>query len=155
MRRHNSRAAVLVSLLLGLLPLRALATEPDAASPVDFNRDIRPILSNHCYKCHGPDQSKRKAGLRLDVRDERGKELPSGGVAIVPGNRAKSSLFARITAKRDRERMPPRSTGKTLTPAEIERLGRWIDLGAKWATHWAYVPPKRPALPKVKNKDWP
>jgi hypothetical protein len=156
MKNQPSQFALLAGLFLGILPPVASATGSRAPSnAIDFNRDIRPILANHCYSCHGPDSNKRKAGLRLDVREDALRALPSGGAAILPGNRSKSRLYERIAAKRERERMPPRSTGKSLSPAEIELLGRWIDEGARWAKHWAYVSPRRTPPPTVKNKDWP
>jgi uncharacterized membrane protein YfcA len=135
---------------------RAVAAEPSHESAlVDFNRDIRPILSDRCFACHGPDQNKRKAGLRLDTHAGASKELRSGGFAIVPGNRTESKILGRLTAADGEGRMPPGSTGKRVSPAEIDLLGRWIDQGANWDTHWAYTPPRRPALPELTNKVWP
>src|SRR5262249_43392133 len=126
------------------------AADPKAAPPsVNFNRDIRPLLSDTCFACHGPDQSRRKAGLGLDRREDALRELRSGNVAVVPGSRAKSELYQRIAAAEASDRMPPRSFGKKLTPAQVELIGRWIDQGAKWDTHWSYTPPRRPALPAV------
>src|ERR1041385_5616969 len=93
---------------------------------VYFNRDIRPILSENCYACHGPDQNKRKAGLRLDIRTNAIAELKSGNVAIVPGKPSEGKLIERITNKDDDERMPPLKTGKHLTAAQIEKLREWI-----------------------------
>jgi hypothetical protein len=139
--------------LLVLFPHDAVA-DP-AEKPIDFNRDIRPILSEHCYTCHGPDQGKRRAGLRLDRRDGALAELRSGSVAVVPGKRSDSELWLRITAEEASDRMPPRRTGKKLSRNQIELLGKWIDRGAPWDAHWAYVPPKRPALPVVNDRGWP
>src|ERR1043165_1724056 len=110
---------------------------------VDFNRDIRPILSKNCYACHGPDANKRKAGLRLDIRTNAISELKSGNIAIVPGKPVESKLVERITNKDDDERMPPIKTGKHLTPAQIETLTRWIAEGAEYKQHWAFIPPER------------
>jgi len=121
---------------------------------IDFNRDIRPILSDKCFACHGPDSAKRKAHLRLDRPEDALAQLRSGGFAIVPGNRGKSEMFLRISADDD-SRMPPSKTGKKLTPTEIDLVARWIDGGAKWQPHWAYVPPKKSALPAVVNHGWP
>jgi len=123
-------------------------------SDIDFNRAIRPILSNNCYSCHGPDSAKRKAHLRLDRPEDALAALRSGGFAIVPGERHKSELFLRISAADD-ARMPPPKTGKKLTAADIELLGRWIDEGAQWQPHWAYLAPKKPVLPQVANQAWP
>ncbi len=107
---------------------------------IDFNRDIRPILSNTCYQCHGPDEKERKGDLRLDTQ-EGGHEF-----AIVPGKPEESSLIERITTKQG-GLMPPKKTGKTLTEKEIELLKQWVKQGAKYATHWSYVAPKRPMVP--------
>jgi hypothetical protein len=123
--------------------------------PVDFNQEVRPILSENCYKCHGPDEAARKARLRFDVRTEALKPAKSDRVAIVPGAPGKSEMMARITAADADDRMPPRSTGKKLSDAQIETLRRWIAQGAPYAKHWAYVKPVRPELPKVKHQDWP
>ena len=115
-----------------------------ADSPVNYSRDIKPILSARCYACHGPDEGKRKAKLRLDVRDVAIKK------AIKPGDAAGSELVARITSAEPTEIMPP-PTAKVppLTPQEIELLKRWIDQGAKFAIHWAYLKPVCAALPEV------
>src|SRR6266568_4067279 len=109
---------------------------------VDYNRDVRPIFSENCYACHGPDQNKRKAGLRLDIRTNAVSELKSGNFAIVPGKPTESKLVERITNKDEDERMPPIKTGKHLTPAQIETLHRWIEQGAEYKQHWAFIPPE-------------
>jgi hypothetical protein len=143
-------------LLLLLLPDVGLAGGPQsAAARVDFNRDIRPILSDRCYTCHGPDVRQRKARLRLDQREGVFGELRSGAVAVVPGQRSESELWKRITADDKTERMPPSRSGKKITRAQIELLGQWIDQGARWDAHWAYVAPKRPGLPAVSRIGWP
>src|SRR6478672_282696 len=128
------------------------ATKPAATQAVDFNREIRPILSENCYKCHGPDDEARKAGLRLDRPAEATRPAKSGKVAIIPGSASKSELIARVTAEDPDDRMPPLKTGKKLSPQQIESLRRWIDDGAKFATHWAYVKPALPEPPNVKDK---
>ncbi|HMF14619.1 MAG TPA: PSD1 and planctomycete cytochrome C domain-containing protein, partial [Gemmataceae bacterium] len=121
-----------------------------ADAPVNYTRDIKPILSSRCYACHGPDEGKRKAKLRLDVRDVAIKK------AIKPGEAAGSELIARISSKEPEEVMPP-PTAKVpaLTPREIDLFKRWIDQGAKFDIHWAYVKPARAALPELKDKSWP
>src|SRR6185436_6489444 len=124
-------------------------------SNIDYNRDIRPIFSENCYACHGPDQNKRKAGLRLDRKDEAFKPLESGSIAIVPGDSKKSRLIQLITTADEDDRMPPIKGGKRLSKEQIELLRRWIDQGAVWTPHWAYISPVRPSLPKIKNKSWP
>ena len=141
----------------GLLVLGSVGATFGAAHPteVDFNRDIRPILSENCLKCHGPGEEERKAKLRLDVREVAIKPAKSGSVAIVPGAPEKSELVARITATDPDDRMPPLKTGKELSRGQIELLRRWIAQGARYAVHWAYVKPQRPALPAVRHKRWP
>jgi hypothetical protein len=120
-----------------------------ADAPVDYTRDIKPILSSRCYTCHGPDEGKRKAKLRLDVREIAIRK------AIKPGDAAGSELIARVTSKEPTEVMPPaKAKLPALTTQEIDLLRRWIDQGAKFDTHWAYVKPVRPALPEVKDKPW-
>ena len=136
------------------LILSAAGQSFGADKPVDYNRDIRPLLSNTCYKCHGPDAKERQAGLRLDDRKSATAKLESDTLAIVPGDRKKSELWWRITAKDPSEIMPPPASGKKLTKAQIELIGKWIDQGAKYAKHWSFIPPQRPKLPKVKNAKW-
>ena len=124
-----------------------------AGLPVDFNRDIRPILSDACYHCHGPDEGQRKAKLRLDTK-EGAFRLRDGKAVIVPGKAAESELYLRLIAD-DSERMPPRKANRTLKPEQIDLIRRWIDQGAKWRTHWAFTPPRRPPLPAVTDTHWP
>ncbi|HSQ56970.1 MAG TPA: PSD1 and planctomycete cytochrome C domain-containing protein [Gemmata sp.] len=119
------------------------------AQEVDFNRDIRPILSNNCYACHGPDPNVRKAKLRLDTRDSA-LEL-----AIVPGEPDKSPLVQRVSSRNAEEMMPPPKSGKKLAAREIELLTQWVKEGAKYADHWAYVKPVRPAAPEIRNPAFP
>src|SRR5438128_1245119 len=101
-----------------------------------YNRDIRPILSDQCYACHGPGEKKRKAKIRLDLKEEAFKEAKSGGFAIVPGDLDKSLLLKRITDKDPETIMPPLETGKKMTEGQIDLLRRWIAQGAKWQEHW-------------------
>lgn len=140
--------------ILGALSFLAL-TAFAAPAAIDFNRDVRPILSDKCVACHGPDKDKRKAGLRLDEEEGSRVELKDGARAIVPGLPEKSALMARITTKDDDDVMPPRKSGKNLTEAQIETLRTWIAAGAKYAKHWSLVKPVRPPLPKVKMSQWP
>jgi len=125
-----------------------------ASSGVDFDREVRPILSDNCFACHGPDEKHRMAGLRLDIKEgifaDRG-----GHPVIVPGNAAGSRLYQRISAADKQHRMPPPYSERSLTQAQIDLIRKWIDQGAKWEMHWAYVPPKRPDLPAVHNTAWP
>jgi hypothetical protein len=126
-----------------------------AAAPVDFTRDVRPILSQHCFKCHGPDDNARKAGLRLDERTSAVGKLKSGEVAVVPSRPEASELIRRIASDDDTELMPPPATKKPLTTAQKEILKRWIAEGAEYKAHWAFIAPKPSALPKVRQGDWP
>jgi hypothetical protein len=129
-----------------------LAQDPKRQStgPIDFNRDIRPILSDTCFACHGPDPTQRKAGLRFDTREGA---FGKAGV-IVPGDSLNSRLIKRVSAAEPEMRMPPLDSGQTLNARQIELLRRWIDEGAKWDTHWAYLPPKRPEPPRVTGPSW-
>ena len=124
-----------------------------ARDKVDYSRDILPILSSKCFACHGPDRIARKAGLRLDERASATKPAKSKATPIVPGKPADSELVRRILAEDD-ERMPPMKGGKTLTDAEKRLLQRWIDEGAPYAIHWAFIRPAPSALPSVKNSAW-
>ena len=121
---------------------------------LSFNRDIRPILADNCFKCHGPDAKQRKGKLRLD--DERAAKGPagSGSTAIVPGKIDESELYARINAHDADLRMPPKTSGKSLSAGEVAVLKRWIEEGAPYEGHWAFAPPVRPELPAVKNRGW-
>src|SRR5262245_30589750 len=124
-----------------------------ADKPVDFNRDVRPILSDNCFACHGPDEQHRMANLRLDT--EEGLFANRGIYQIVtPGDPAKSRLLARISAAERANRMPPSSTGTTLNDAQIATIRKWIEQGAKWERHWSFVAPQRSELPAVRNEEW-
>ncbi|MBW3600246.1 MAG: DUF1549 domain-containing protein, partial [Planctomycetes bacterium] len=109
---------------------------------VQFNRDIRPILSNNCYACHGPDENQRQADLRLDTQ-EGAREV------IEPGDAAASALVERTASDDPSLRMPPEEANKTLTPRQIALLQKWIEQGAAWEKHWSLIPPKRPPAPEV------
>src|ERR1051326_7232741 len=146
---------LLLGLLVALPSLQNTATAASGPNPsVDFNRDIRPIFSENCYACHGPDQNKRKAGLRLDQKEGALKELDSGNFAIVPGDLVQSKLIYRVTTSDTDDRMPPLKTGKHLTPLQIDLLRRWVAEGAVWKGHWAYLRPERPSVPTVKGARW-
>jgi hypothetical protein len=118
-----------------------------SARHVDFNRDVVPILSNTCYKCHGPDAKDRKAGLRFDIAGAALKPAESGDIPIVPGKPEKSALVRRIFSTDDDERMPPPKSNKSLTDVQREILKQWVADGAVYKKHWAYVPPQRRATP--------
>lgn len=122
-----------------------LATAALHAQPVEFNRDIRPILSDRCFACHGPDAGNRKSPLRLDSETEAKKDLGRGRFGVVPGDPAKSGIFQRITSTNSALRMPPQYAGHAALPAaDIATVKRWIEQGAPWQAHWSFVAPKRP-----------
>ena len=122
-------------------------------APVNYNLDIRPILADNCYACHGPDAKSRQANLRLDTKAGAFSE-PSGYPVIIPGKPEESELHIRVISNDDNYRMPPAGFNKTLTPEEIEVITQWILEGAKWEEHWAFTTPTRPTPPDVKNGDW-
>ncbi len=153
--RETLRGFWLGCLMTGWLGGPALgASAGGGVKPVDFNRDIRPILSDHCYSCHGPDEARRKAGLRLDVHEEVLKELKSGRRALVPGDVEASSLMERVTSTDPDEVMPPAKGGKPLSAVQVGLLKRWISEGGVWQGHWSFEAPSRPALPEVKDSGW-
>ncbi len=123
-----------------------------SAAPVDFSRDILPILSDNCFHCHGPDEKARQAKLRLDTKD--GALLTTDPV-IIPSKSSESELVKRIITKDADDLMPPPDSKRKLTSAQIALLKRWVDEGAVWGKHWAFEPPRRPELPKVKEDKWP
>ncbi len=163
------RAAVRIDVLLSVLLRSAAATlvvaltsglhagstgEEHAESRVDFAREIRPILARNCFPCHGPDDEAREVKLRLDTSE--GATRDRGGYrAIEPGAHEESELWARITSSIEGDRMPPAETGKTLSSGQIDLLRRWIDEGARYTQHWAFVAPLRPDPPAVGDGDWP
>ncbi|MGH9841403.1 MAG: DUF1549 domain-containing protein [Blastocatellia bacterium] len=133
----------------------ASAQSSGSSRRIDFNRDIRPILSDKCFACHGPDAPNRKIRLRLDSEEAAKADLGRGRRAIIPGNVEQSQLVRRITASDEAMRMPPVDSGHKLSQAEIGLLVEWIGQGARWQQHWSFIAPVRPPLPEVKNKDWP
>ncbi len=153
-RATRSRTTKIRACLSGGLALLWTVTSGRGAE-VRFNRDVRPILSDNCFACHGPDAKQRKAKLRLDVREEALQPAESGDTAIVPGQPGQSELVARIRSTESDDVMPPPKSPKHLTAAQKEILQRWIAEGAKYEGHWAFAPIERPALPVVKDKSWP
>ena len=138
--------------LLGLLVLglAAVAISPAlAAEKVAFNRDIRPILAENCFHCHGPDRASRKADLRLDRR-----EVAVKMEVITPGKPDESALILRVFSDDPAEMMPPPSAHKKLTAAQKERLRQWIAAGAEYQPLWSFLPIARPPLPAVRNRQW-
>jgi cytochrome c553 len=152
----NSMTRVVVLAAIGSLWTAASAAAADA--PPSFTRDIKGILSNRCVRCHGPDPEGRAGGsdegLRLDTFAGATADL-EGHAAIVPGKPDESELIARITSTDPDVVMPPPDAGEPLPDKQVDLLRRWIAAGATYEPHWAYVPPKRPAVPAVKNAAWP
>ena len=136
------------------LGLRAAQVGDPKLGPVAFNRDIRPILSDNCYSCHGPDKDKRKAKLRLDTHDGLFDAIKDRR-PIVPGKPDQSEMYRRITSTDPDELMPKSGSGKTLSPRQIALIKRWIEQGAKWEGHWAYILPVRPTVPYTGKSSWP
>ncbi len=155
-RAHGDRPPVtlvvcsLVLLALGVDPTLALATDPPSAASaesVQFSRDIAPILARTCYPCHGPDAKRRKARLRLHEQEGIRK-------VFAPAKLDESEAWIRITSEDPDEHMPPADSHHELKPAEIELIRRWIEEGAAWQGHWAFIAPTRPTLPEVKRREW-
>src|SRR5262245_49119636 len=135
--------------LAALAATWARADEPDR---VDFGRDVLPILSDHCFRCHGPDAASRKADLRLDVKEQA---LRAEDPVIVPGRSDQSELVARITSDDPAEVMPPPKANRPLSPGQVEMLRRWVDDGAIWGRHWAFEPIGAPRPPGPRDRAWP
>lgn len=167
MKRVSCRLQVLEALgFARVLPLAGVVIllagswgESAAPAPVEdgkvhFNRDIRPILADNCYQCHGPDEKKRAGKLRLDTKEGAYAALKNGKHPIVPGKSGESRVIARAIATDPEERMPPPDSGKKLTAKQIDLLKKWIDQGAEFQGHWAFLKPERSALPAVKNQAW-
>ncbi len=140
------RTCWLVSLAANLLFASAACGE----ETIEYNRDVRAILADNCFACHGPDSAARKADLRLDQR-----EMAIEMGAIMPGKPDESEIIARITSEDTDLRMPPPTTHKTVTPEQVEVLKGWIAAGAEYQSHWSFIAPVRPAVPAVKDATWP
>jgi hypothetical protein len=155
---HSARSvsAALLSLLAAGAALGAAGARGKAAAPqaeLRFDRDVRPILAENCFACHGPDPAARQGGLRLDRKADLLAKRPTGA-PVVPGSPEGSRIWVRIAAEGARQ-MPPPGSGKQLTSRQKELVRRWIAQGAAYTQHWAFVPPRRPPLPRVKNASWP
>jgi Protein of unknown function (DUF1553)/Protein of unknown function (DUF1549)/Planctomycete cytochrome C len=144
----NTRTVLLASLAITVIAVSA-QTQPAATSPVNFDREIRPILSNNCFRCHGPDVSSRVGGFRLDLREEA-TQAQTTGAPIIPGDPDKSELIQRIFSKDTNAIMPPQYANITLTDAQKDTMRRWIQQGAKYESHWSYQPILRPPVPATK-----
>jgi hypothetical protein len=148
-RAAGLAAVCLMVALAGSATMRA-GQQPQGLPAVSFDREVRPILSNNCYQCHGPDEQRRETNFHFDT--EEGAFVDDG--VIVRGNAAASLLYKRITNPDPKERMPPPDSGHELTAPQIDVLRRWIDEGAAWSTHWAWAPPRRAEPPAVRRTGW-
>lgn len=140
--------------MLPFLTLAIVASAQAEQEPVSFQREVLPIISDRCFTCHGPDAEARDSELRFDQRASVFGDL-GGYAAVVPGDADASELFDRITTRFEEDRMPPVDSNLSLSATEIETLRRWIEEGAEWEEHWAFVAPKPAALPAVKASQWP
>src|SRR5690606_2764900 len=156
---RNVKLVLFGGVLLTALNLFSCKQDPSATAyldSVDFNVHIRPILSDRCFKCHGPDANSREADLRLDTREgalAALKDNPSAH-AIIPGDPENSEVFKRISTADTSLLMPPVSSNLTLTEDEIDLIEKWIEQGAEYKPHWAFIPPREYAVPQVKAADW-
>ena len=159
----TSRSLLAIACSLGMWFGSTTAVEPERVSTesepaggraIDFNLEIRPLISNRCLVCHGPDEDERAAGLRLDNAAGSREDL-GGYAAIVPGDPEASELLTRLMTDDEELRMPPAESGPRLQEGEIDLIRRWIAEGAEYANHWSYVAPRRPSLPEVDDREWP
>jgi hypothetical protein len=150
--------ATWLGIAAALVGARVTLAQEGGAAPsasIQFNRDIRPILAERCFQCHGLDPSKRKAGLRLDIPEGAIATNKEGVVAIKPSDRKGSELWRRVNSADAKLQMPPPDSGKRLAPQQVALLGKWIEQGAPYQKHWAFEPPVRHNPPTVKKADWP
>ena len=150
--KHNYLCALVT--ILGVVSIGNDLPASEPSTP-DFNREVRPILADYCFKCHGPDDSARQAGLRLDQLEGALGKADSGLQAVVPGDAKESELVRRIYSEDDAERMPPPETNKSLSDIQKQILRDWVASGAEYRSHWAFTPPKQAPLPAVKHATWP
>ncbi len=152
--QHSIRYAVQRRIPVCIFTIVSLAGSlvacADESSAIDFTSQIRPLLSDKCFQCHGPAEEDREADLRLDIKESAFAEV-SEGKAIVPGKPHDSVIYQRITSDDEDQIMPPADAGKKLTDQERDLIRKWIEQGASWSEHWAFVPPKRPDVPKVQD----
>ncbi len=169
-REHQNQKKIIVFLftisIIGILSTFNCSTASEETNSfaktaipetVDFNFHVRPILSDRCYTCHGPDENARKANFRLDLESEAFKESTEepGEFAIIKGDALNSLLIKRIISQDPSEVMPPAESNLIIEKHEIEILKKWIDQGAEWKTHWSFIPPVKKETPPIKNLDWP
>ena len=150
--KKRPRLLVFLAGWVGMLSLSG-ENRARAERPVDFDREVRPILSEHCYQCHGPDQKARKADLRLDQKADAFRDR-KGYAVIVPGKVDDSEFIRRITSKEPDEMMPPPKFPKRLDAKQTALLRRWVAEGAKWEGHWSYILPTSVPTPSIKNPQW-
>ena len=153
LRHRDDRGPARGAVTLALLGLTGLAAPGLADEGPRYNRDIRPILSEHCFACHGPDSASRKADLRLD-RPEDALADRGGYAPIVPGDPEASELIYRVESEDELDMMPPPSSHKPLTAEQKETLRLWVASGAEFEPHWSFIPPDRPGLPEVSDPSW-
>ena len=148
---RRMREVVAFSLIaVSACALSASSVVMAADRKIEFNRDVRPILSNNCYQCHGPDKNQLQAGLRLDKPEIATAKLESGQTAIVPKDLVSSGLVARITSNDPNQKMPPPESGKSISPEEIEILKQWVAQGAEFQGHWSFIPAVRREPPATR-----
>ncbi len=154
-------SSILMALFVGAMALNSCSNEnakKEASIPdqVSYNFHIRPILSDNCFACHGPDANKREAGLRMDIADSAYKALQENpsAKALVPGKPELSEAFLRISSQEADYMMPPPESNHKLSRFEIKLVEKWIKQGAEYEPHWAFNPPAEQKLPSVKNKEW-
>jgi hypothetical protein len=133
--------------VLGACAVTSALAESPIPAKIDFNRDVRPILSENCFFCHGPDKNKRKADLRLDTRDGLFTAIEQKRFPTVPGHPEQSEIYKRVITDDDDDRMPDPKSGKHLTDRQIAVLKKWIEQGAPWKGHWSYQKPVKPPIP--------
>lgn len=148
--------SLIALLLLSLFLANRPSTEERLPKVVDFNQHIRPILSDKCFKCHGPDANKREADLRLDTREGAFAALKDqqDAFAVVPGELETSELYHRIVSTDPTVMMPPPEANLSLSPREVKLLEAWIEQGAEYKDHWAFLPPEKAELPAVNKRSW-
>ena len=152
--RDRFGSALLGGALMGVISFSTASAQQPLPERIQFNRDIRPILSDTCFHCHGPDKTNREADLRLDLKEGTFKDRGDGTRVVFPSHPEKSELYRRIVTSDDDERMPPADADRQLTQRQIALFKRWIEQGANWQKHWSFIPPKRHPPPRVKNKIW-
>jgi hypothetical protein len=153
MRFLSSLAFLVTALASGIYAWAASTENAPLPDRIEFNRDIRPILAENCYSCHGPDAGQRKADLRLDTKDGLFTAIKDVG-PVIPEHADQSEVYRRITTDNADDRMPEPKSGRRLAPRQIALIKKWIEQGAPWQGHWAFTAPTRPRLPKDENASW-